>query len=281
MRFDIDSGKLLYALGIAFAAAALLYFARDVVFDLSITVKAVLLFVAFVTFVLGGVTLQRDVLDVVAFALAGVTYVVFVGYVVLRYGPSETGTFLLLALSAGLFVALGYGLRQGKLTVNRQQATTVAAALLVLSVALVGLDALGGDVTYDFETAQSVTVDPVAADEPAPYVERSVRIGTMTATNDFVFTRALSLPSLRGCLAGVENVSRNDVWVSYDFPSDTRPDTIAGGTTRAFSVRADVPVDVNRTDVVAYSIERGSDCDVERTQPTVIVTVGADDDRVD
>jgi len=185
MRFDIDSGKLLYALGIAFAAAALLYFARDVVFDLSITVKAVLLFVAFVTFVLGGVTLQRDVLDVVAFALAGVTYVVFVGYVVLRYGPSETGTFLLLALSAGLFVALGYGLRQGKLTVNRQQATTVAAALLVLSVALVGLDALGGDVTYDFETAQSVTVDPVAADEPAPYVERSVRIGTMRAVRAY------------------------------------------------------------------------------------------------
>lgn len=107
MRFDIDSGKLLYALG--------------VVFDLSITVKAALLLLAFVAFLVAGLTLQRDVLDAVAVALAGVTYVV------VRYEPSETGIFLLLALSAGLFVSLGDALRERNLTVPRWRATTVVA----------------------------------------------------------------------------------------------------------------------------------------------------------
>jgi len=138
MRFTIDSGKLLYALGVLFAAASLLYFSRDVVFDLSITVKAALLCLAFVALFLAGLTVQRDVLDVVAFALAGVTYIVFVGYVVFRYDPGETGTFLLLAFSAALFVALGYLLREGTLAVPRRQAATVAAGLLLVSVALVG-----------------------------------------------------------------------------------------------------------------------------------------------
>src|SRR6056297_2695609 len=113
MRFAIDSGKLLYALGVLFAAAALLYFIRDVVFDLSITVKAALLLLGFVAAFTAGVAVERDVLDVVAFALSGVTYVVFVGYVVVRYRPGETGTFLLLAASAALFVGLGYALREG------------------------------------------------------------------------------------------------------------------------------------------------------------------------
>lgn len=276
MNFQIDSGKLLYALGVLFAAAALLYFVRDVVFGLSITVKAALLLLAFVAFLVAGVGLQRDVLDAVAFTLAGVAYVVFVGYVVLRYEPSETGTFLLLALSASLFVGLGYGIRQGDLTVTRRQATTVGGVLLVLGVALVGVDAAGGGVSYAFETEETVTVDPVRTDDPTPYSETERRIGTLTATNEFVFTRALALPPVRGCLAGPVEVPRTEVWVSYEFPSYERPDTIAGGTTREFAVQASIPVDRNQTESVTYAIERGPNCDVERDRPTLIVTESDD-----
>jgi hypothetical protein len=279
MRLTIDSGKLLYALGVLFAAAALLYFARDVVFDLSITVKAALLFLAFVAFFVAGTTLQRDVLDVVAFALSGVTYIVFVGYVVVRYDPGDTGIFLLLALSAALFVTLGYGLREKKLTVPRRQAVLVAGALLLVSGVLVGADALGGGVVYDFESEESVTVEPVTADEPDFYGEREVQVGTVTATNEFVFTRALSLPPLRGCLAGVGDVPRNRVWVQYDYDGYNQPDTIAGGTAREFPVRASIPVDANRTDAVTYTIEQGRDCDGQRDTPTLVVSVGANETR--
>lgn len=279
MRLAIDSGKLLYALGVAFAAAALLYFSRDVVFDLSITVKAALLFLLFVALFLAGLVTQRDVLDVVAFALAGVTYIVFVGYVVVRYGPSETGTFLLLALSAGLFVTLGYLLRAGDITVPRRQATAVAGGVLLLSVALVGLDAVGGGVSYDLATEESVTVEPPEGG-PTPYSERDRRVGTLTASNGFVFTRALSLPRLDGCLVGVGEGLPTDTYVAYEYSGSPRPDTIAGGATRTYPVVADLPIDRNATEPVAYAIERGSDCTVERDRPTLLVSVD-DDRRVD
>jgi hypothetical protein len=277
MRFAIDSGKLLYALGIAFAGAALLYFARDVVFDLSITVKAALLFVLFVACFLAGLVVERDVLDVVAFALAGLTYVVFVGYVVVRYGPSETGTFLLLAFSAVLFVGLGYLLRAGAVAVPQRRAVAVAGALLLVSVALVGVDAVGGDVTYEVTTESSVTVEPVETDRPEPYSRTQMRVGTVTASNDFVFTRALSLPALRGCVVGVEAIPSEEVWLRYEYPGYTRPNTIAGGATRTFPIVADLPVDANRTEPLTYAVERGSDCSVERAEPTLLVAVGERD----
>jgi len=275
MRFAIDSGKLLYALGVGFAAAALLYFSRDVVFGLSITVKTALLFLAFVALFLAGLTVQRDVLDVVAFALAGVTYIVFVGYVVVRYGPGETGTFLLLAFSAGLFVGLGYLLREGTVTVPRRQATAIAAGLLLIGVALVGLDAVGGGVTYDMTTASSVTVEP-PVDGPTPYSERALRVGTVAATNGFVFTRALDLPDLRGCLVGVESGPQHEVYLSYDYPGYAPPDTIAGGATREVPIVADIPIDRNATESVTYAVERGSDCDAQRDEPTLLVSLGAE-----
>ncbi len=277
MRFALDSGKLLYALGVAFAAAALLYFSRDVVTGLSITVKAALLFLAFVGLFLAGLTVQRDVLDVVAFALAGVTYVVFVGYVVFRYGPGEAGTFLLLGFSAALFVTLGYLVRADEITVPRRRATGVAAGLLLLSVALVGVDAVGGDVTYELETESSVTVDP-PGDGPTPYSQRAHRVGTLTASNDFVFTRALSLPELGGCLVGVD--SRTDVYVSYEYPGYDQPDTIAGGTTREFPVIAEFPTDRNETQPVTYAVERGSDCGAERDRPTLLVSLRDENPRM-
>ncbi|MBX0295919.1 DUF2157 domain-containing protein [Haloarcula nitratireducens] len=281
MKLQIDSGKLLYALGVLFAAAAFLYFVRDVVFGLSITVKAVLLFLAFVAFFVAGVTVDRDVLDVVAFALSGVAYVVFVGYVVLRYGPSETGTFLLLAVSAALFVTLGYLLRQQTVDVPRRTATGVVVALLLVSAVLVGVDALGGDVTYDLRTEESVTVSPPVRAPDSGYVNVDRSVGTMTATNSFVFTRALSLPTLDGCLVGTDAVPRDDVWLSYEFPDYDRPDTIAGGTSREFGVRASIPVDVNQTGPATVAIERGTDCTVDRSSPTLIVSAGEEDLRRD
>lgn len=278
MRFTVDSSKLLYGLGVAFATAALIYFARDVVFDLSITVKAALLFLLFVGFFLAGLAAQRDVLDVVSFALAGVTYVIFVGYVVFRYGPSETGTFLLLAFSAGLFVTLGNLLRADSITVSRRQLVAVTAGLALVSAALVGVDAVGGGVTYNVTTASSVTVEPTE-DRPTPYSQRERQVGTLTASNEFVFTRALSLPELRGCLVGGNASGRTDAYVSYNDPGYAQPDTIGGGVTQTVPIVADLPTDRNQTKPVTYAIERGSDCSVDRTEPTLLVTVG--DERGD
>jgi len=124
MNLEFDSGKLLYALGVLFAIGAFLYFVRDVVFDLSITVKAAVLFFAFVAFFLAGVAIERDVLDVVAFALSGISYAVFLGYVIVQYAPGGTGTFLLFGASAVLFLGLGYLVRERDPALSLRRART-------------------------------------------------------------------------------------------------------------------------------------------------------------
>ncbi|MFC6976610.1 DUF1109 domain-containing protein [Halomicroarcula sp. GCM10025709] len=271
MNYDIDSGKLLYALGVVFATAAFLYFIRDVVFGLSITVKAALLFAAFVVFFVAGVALQRDILDVVGFALAGIAYIVFVGYVVLRYEPSETGTFLLLAVSAGLFVTLGYALREWNLTLSRRTATGIVLGLVLVSTVLIGVDAAGGGVTYDPETNESVTVDPPRTGQDRGVVSMTERVGTMSATNEFVFTRALALPPLRGCLLGTDFRTREEVWVGYDPARFEQPNVVRGDSTLQFGVTADLLVDVNQTEPITYAIERDANCDGERDRPTLVI----------
>lgn len=278
MRLAIDSGKLLYALGVLFATAALLYFIRDVVFDLSITVKAALLLLGFVASFVAGLAVERDVLDVVAFALSGVTYVVFVGYVVVRYSPGETGTFLLLAASAALFVGFGYGLRAGIPTPSRRTATVVFGVLLLVSGVLVGADALTGGVTYDVETNDSVTVAvPETEQNPDryPYVEGE--IGAVTASNPSPFLRTLELPSLSGCLVGPTAHPQDRVFVDIDSRWDE--DTIGPSTTESYAVIAELPIAPNRTEPTTYAIEQGIDCSAERSEPTLAIQVGGRHER--
>ncbi len=149
MNFDLDGGKLLYALGVVFALVALLYFVQDVVFGLSITVRTVLLFALFVGFFVGGVAIDRGGLGVVSFALASISYAVFVWYTVSRYEFGETGIFLALAVSAALFVGLGYAVREREVAISLRTAGIVVIALCCLSLVLVGADVLGGGVTYE------------------------------------------------------------------------------------------------------------------------------------
>jgi xanthosine utilization system XapX-like protein len=279
MRFAIDSGKLLYALGVLFAAAALLYFVRDVVFDLSITVKAALLLLGFVAFFIAGLALERDVLDVVAFALSGVSYVVFVGYVVVRYSPGETGTFLLLAASAGLFVGLGYTLREGIPTPSRRTAAVAFGGLLVVSGVLVGADALSGGVTYDVQTTESVTVTVADAERTGDeYALVSREMGTVTAANPSPFLRALEFPAVSGCLVGPTDGAREEVYVDVDSRWDE--DTIGRSTTITRAITGEFHLDVNRTEPRTLAVERGINCNVERSEPTIAIQVG-ETERID
>lgn len=271
MHLDVDSGKLLYALGILFVAAALLYFVRDVVFGLSVTVKAALLFVLFVGFFLTGVTIDRDVLDAVAFALSGVSYVVWLGYVIVRFDPGEVLTFLSLAASGALFVGLGYLLRERDVAVSRRAVGYAAVGLLAVSVVLVGADAAGGGVVYAAETNETVTVTAPSGGPDHGVVGIERRIGTVTATNEFVFRRTLALPDPRGCLVGTESPRPDEVSLSYEPPGYERADTIAGGTSREFALTAELPVDTTQTASTTYRIERGTDCRGERETPTLVL----------
>jgi hypothetical protein len=271
MDLDIDGGVLLYVLGIGFALAALAYFVRDVVFALSITVKAALLFVAFLGFLLGGIAMDRDVLDRVSLVLAGAAYVVFVVYVVTRYGLDATAIFLVLAASAVLFVGLGYGLRQYRPAISPRTATVLAVALVAVAVLLVGADVATAGVTYETEFDESVTVTaPADAPPERPVVQGEATIGSITVTNEGPFTRSLDMPRMEGCVVGVDAGSETRTYVQYDPRTYDRPDYVSGGTSQNFDLVTRLPIP-NETEQLTYAIERGTDCDVDRDEPTLIV----------
>jgi hypothetical protein len=260
------------------AIAALLSFVQDLVFGLSIKVKAALLVFGFVGFFVVGTATDRDVLDAVAFALSGAAYLVFLAYVIWRYSVGETGTFLLLALSAGLFIGLGYLLRECGPRTPVRVAGYVVGGLLLVSVALVGVDAAGGGVTYDLQTNESVTVEAPDWDHApeAGYAPVDVRLGTVTAENEFVFRRALDLPALSGCVVGTDAPDERWAYLDYDDASYQRPAAIGGGQSLTFGVRAEVPVPVNATQPVDFAVEQRSACPDDADRATIVVTADGD-----
>ncbi|MFW6003921.1 MAG: DUF1109 domain-containing protein [Halanaeroarchaeum sp.] len=279
MDLELDGGTILYALGIGFALAALAYFARDVVFALSITVKAALLFVAFLAFLLGGIAMDRDVLDRVSLVLAAAAYVVFVVYVVTRYGLEATGVFFVLAASAALFLGLGYVLRQHRPTISTRTARGIAVALVAIAVLLVGADVVTGEVTYEADLEERVTVTaPDDGHEDREFVMTDVSVGRLVATNDGPFTRTLETPRTRACVVGTDAIRDNEVYLQHHSSRYDRPDRIGGGETLSFELRAGIPLS-NQTDEVTLAVERGSDCETPRSEPTLVVDVDGSIDR--
>ncbi len=281
MDIEFDSGKLLYAIGVALAIAALIYFVQDLVFGLSITVKAALLFIAFAAFFAVGVATERDVLDAVAFALSGGAYLVFLWYVADSYPIEETGTFLLLAGSAALFVGLGYLLRERGFALPVRTAASVVAVLAVVSLVLVGADAVGGGVTYGLETNESITVQPPTGDHPDDYVpgvER--RVGTLTATNEFVFRRALDPPRVEACVTDRNGTVQREGYVQLRSPGEEygHPQSIGGGATVPMHLFLHLDRDRNQTESVTYAVEQARECPTDVDGPTVAIVVDPDDE---
>lgn len=273
MNLTFDSGKLLYGLGVAFALGALVYFARDVVFGLSITVTAALLFIAFVIFLLVGLQRDRDLLGTVSFAVSGLSYLVFVGYVVVRYTPGETAVFFLLAGSAVLFIGLGYSIREVGIQPSRQTTARVLMALLVVSASLVAVDALSGDVGYTVEVNDSATATFSGGDGDRDLARTTTELGTLTVNNPSVFTRAVDPPSIRACLVGVDDSQRSHLHVDYSASYDDASEVLAGGETRVHELQVSIRLETNQTGEQTFLVERQSDCGVTRSEPTILVVV--------
>lgn len=278
MDFEFDGATLLYGIGLVLAVAALVYFMRDLVFGLSLTVKAILLVLAFASFLAAGIATERDVLDVVALALSGASYLAFVAYVNSNFGIDETGVFLLLAVSSALFVGLGYLFHERDATLPLRTAGYVVGAAALVGVVLVGADVATGDVTYDVQLEDSVTVEPPErAESNEPYHHLEGRLGTVTASNPFVFRRSLEPPSTAACIATPEDGRIEESHVSYQYPPsyDDWPRTIGGGETVEIGMTTHLRIDANATSSETFAIERGEECPEDVDEPTIVVTIGS------
>jgi hypothetical protein len=274
MTPSLDSETLLYVLGVVFALGTLAFFASNVAFDLSITVTAALLLVAFVALLIGGLTIDRAPLDTVAFAVAGLSYVVFLGYVVSRYEPAAATVFVLLAVSAGLFVGLGYALQENRLTVDRRTARLALLGLAAVGVLLIGADSIG-DVEYTIDLDDDFVLNETYEPRGEAIVLGQQRVGTLTVRNPTLFTRPVDTPTLTGCLVGTEQRrSVRDVNVNYEPRSYQLPDQLGRNEETSADIRASVELTPNATEPGArIPIERADSCGVTRSEPTLLVVV--------
>lgn len=280
MALPFESETLLYALGVVFAVGALVYFASDVVFGLSTTVTAALLFLGFLGFLLAGLAIEREPLDTVAFAISGLSYVVFLGYVGTAYDLGEASVLLLLAASAALFVGLGYGLQEDRLVIDRRTARLGLLACGAVGLLLVGVDA-GSAMTYSTDLEAEMT--PVVLEE-APDREQAFtrqRIGTLTVQNPSLFTRSVDLPSVSGCVVGLETAPPDrGVRINYEPSSYELPNQLGrnGELTVEMEAALELPTSVIESGE-PIAIERREDCSVTRSEPTIIVTFADTDVR--
>ncbi|TQQ78873.1 hypothetical protein [Halonotius roseus] len=271
MAPSLDSETLLYVLGVAFALGTLAFFASSVAFDLSITVTAALLLVTFVVFLIAGIAVDRPPLDTIAFAVSGVAYVVFLGYVVSRYRPDPVTVFVLLAASAGLFVGLGYALQENRLTIDRRTARIALLGLAAVGVLLVGADSIG-EVEYTTDLDDELVPEETTATGDGTVVFNEQRVGTLSIENPTLFTRAVEPPSLDGCLAGVETDRVDGVGFYYEPRSYQLPDRLGRSeeTTAEIYVSVALPENVTAPGE-PIPIERAESCGVTRSEPTLIV----------
>lgn len=195
MALAFDQEKVLYAVGILLGVVAVAYFGFQLFDQVSPVTTAALIFAGFVCFLVAGLGFDADTLDIVAYALAAGSYLVFVAYVLSRFDVGDGGTFLLLAGSSALFVGLGYLGQQGRLTLERRQAGLVVLVVLLAAVALVGVDLVGAQATTSTEFEESVDV---------PDRTGSVAVGTLTLENGFFLPRTADAPTFHACVYGPE-----------------------------------------------------------------------------
>lgn len=274
MSPQIDGSKLLYAAGIAFVIAALVVFAQNLIFGLSVTVKTALLGVAAVSFAIAGATLTHNLLDSVAFALAAITYATAIGYAIVQYNIGTTGVFGLFALSGLLFVAVGYVLRDQHPSIRPRRAGIIILALLLVSAPLIGADVLTGGVTYTATFEDQVMLTD--SDEPTVAADRYAHqmrpVGTMTITNNGPFTHQIAPPDVDGCLVGPNTTAVRPV-LQYEPQRYEQQGVIGGGDQRQYTLQVQLAPRDNTTLPTTVAVERGTDCETDRSTPTLLVSV--------
>lgn len=193
MALGLDREKLLYTVGILLGVAAVAYFGFQLFDQISPVTTAALLLAGFACFLLAGIAFDEQLVDIVAYALAAGSYLIFVAYVLSRFDVGDGGTFLLLAASSALFIGLGYLGQQGRLAITRRQAGIGIAVILVAAIALVGVDLVGAQPTTSAEYEETV---------PVPEEGERVTVGTFTVENGFFLPRDPDIQRFRACVYG-------------------------------------------------------------------------------
>lgn len=256
MDFDFDSSYIIYGFGALLGIISIVYFGSEVILGLSPTVKSILLIFAFVLFFISGNRTSRF-LSIGFYMLSAASYVVFLFYMPSKFDFTTDQTFVLLALSSILFMALGYSMKQGKISIGSNWFWTAAAIIIGLALALVVFDTLSAQPGYSLDLKESVSFGE----------SRETEIGHLEIRNDFVFSRDVDMPNYRGCL-----------YLSKRFDVSVSPrehlDMIDGGETLRADLKSNAGralAELNQTSINNIEVKEMESCPEDLTGPLLVV----------
>ncbi len=190
MDFDFDDSWFLYGTGALLGVVSILYFGLELIFDLSPTVKSVVLVSFSAGFLISGGLTDSRLLRNLAYLFSGVTYLSFLIYVILRFMPSEASIFGLLAASSIIFTVLGYLRGRKRFEPGSESSRKLLAALGIFLALILVYDVTGAQPDYKLELKKEITVN-----------ESEIVLGELTVENSFPLSRNIELPDYDGCIA--------------------------------------------------------------------------------
>ncbi|WP_089812886.1 hypothetical protein [Halomicrobium zhouii] len=139
--------------------------------------------------------------------------------------------------------------------------------VLLVAVSFVGADLQYGEVTYDVELRDEVTVT-VATQEDDPLGQQVV-LGTATATNTFAFREPVAFPDLRVCVYSPGRMA--DRGVFYDDGSSPFHRSVGGYGTLTTNVTIGLSGEEATVLRGTLPVERAESCPSEREEPGLVV----------
>lgn len=268
MNLEVDPAKLLYAVGALFGVAAVGYFARDLVFELSITVRALLLLLAFVVLLVAALAAARHALVLVFAVLSAAAYLAFLAYTLSRFDVGADGTFLALLVSAGLFLALGYLVRERGVSPSPTTTRSVAVAVVLVAALLVGADVAASEVTYDVSMEDAAVVDD----------RGEVVLGALTVANRFVFREPIDVPQAFACIyvPAMEEYDMRPHPVQYRVDDGRVPDSVGGAGTITVTMTVRLSDEEAATVDGPLPVELADACPDAGDDPRIVVVMGED-----
>lgn len=225
MDLDFDDSWFLYGTGALLGVISILYFGLELIFNLSPTVKSAVLISSSAAFLLSGELTDSKLLRNSVNLFSGVTYLSFLIYMVLRFKPSKTSIFGLLAISSVIFTMMGYLRSRKGFEVGYENSKKLLTGIGVFLALILVFDVTGTQPEYQLELKEEVSVN-----------NSKIVLGELKVDNSFPLSRNIELPDYDGCLA-YNQTMRDGIWIHFD-----QEKMIDGGETENYKLKDQVKV---------------------------------------
>lgn len=184
---SVNPSLIAYGFGTIFGILAILYFARDILLSLSLTVKSIIMFSVSLSLISLAVTTSNIAIAIALFTIGGSGHAISSFYFLKWYNRERMGRFILFALSSVLFIFIGWLIGSGvvdELSLHIGGVFTIFLTVLSVIVSLVDWNE-GDTLNYEITVSKTVQNDGV--------------IGRLKIKNDSRFFRKrFDLPNIKG-----------------------------------------------------------------------------------